>query len=68
MLAQAERNVRVNTLVGTDPTGGLLEHDARGKCLLDRIPLGRCATLRDMAGGAVLLAGDASAFMTGQAL
>ena len=68
----AKRGVRVNTLapgwVDTDLTHGLLEHDVHGKRLLDRTPLGRFATPRDMAGGAVFLASDASAFMTGQSL
>ncbi len=68
----AKRNVRVNTLapgwVDTDLTHGLLEHDVHGKRLLDRTPLGRFAVPRDMAGGVVFLASDASAFMTGQSL
>ena len=68
----AKRGVRVNTLapgwVDTDLTHGLLEHDVHGKRLLDRTPLGRFATPRDMAGGVVFLASDASAFMTGQSL
>jgi NAD(P)-dependent dehydrogenase (short-subunit alcohol dehydrogenase family) len=68
----AKRGVRVNTLapgwVDTDLTHGLLEHDVHGKRLLDRTPLGRFAAPRDMAGGAVFLASDASAFMTGQSL
>jgi NAD(P)-dependent dehydrogenase (short-subunit alcohol dehydrogenase family) len=68
----AKRGVRVNTLapgwVDTDLTRGLLEHDLHGKRLLDRTPLGRFATPRDMAGGVVFLASDASAFMTGASL
>ena len=56
----AKRNVRVNTLapgwVDTDLTHGLLEHDVYGKRLLDRTPLGRFATPKDMAGGVVFLA------------
>ena len=68
----AKRGVRVNTLapgwVDTDLTHGLLEHDVHGKRLLDRTPLGRFASPRDMAGGVVFLASDASAFMTGQSL
>ena len=68
----AKRGVRVNTLapgwVDTDLTHGLLEHDVHGKRLLDRTPLGRFAAPRDMAGGVVFLASDASAFMTGQSL
>ena len=68
----AKRGVRVNTLapgwVDTDLTHGLLEHDTHGKRLLDRTPLGRFAAPRDMAGGVVFLASDASAFMTGGSL
>ena len=68
----ASRGVRVNTLapgwVDTDLTHGLLEHDVHGQRLLAGTPLGRFATPRDMAGGAVFLASDASAFMTGQSL
>ena len=68
----AARGVRVNTLapgwVDTDLTHGLLDHDVHGKRLLDRTPMGRFATPRDMAGGVVFLASDASAFMTGQSL
>jgi NAD(P)-dependent dehydrogenase (short-subunit alcohol dehydrogenase family) len=68
----AKRGVRVNTLapgwVDTDLTHGLLGHDVHGQRLLDRTPLGRFATPKDMAGGVVFLASDASAFMTGQSL
>jgi len=68
----AKRGVRVNTLapgwVDTDLTHGLLGHDVHGTRLLDRTPLGRFARPRDMAGGVVFLASDASAFMTGQSL
>jgi NAD(P)-dependent dehydrogenase (short-subunit alcohol dehydrogenase family) len=68
----AKKGVRVNALapgwVDTDLTHGLLEHDVHGKRLLDRTPLGRFATPRDMDGGVVFLASDASAFMTGQSL
>ena len=68
----APRGVRVNTLapgwVDTDLTHDLLGHDVHGKRLLDRTPMGRFATPLDMAGGAVFLASDASAFMTGQSL
>ena len=68
----AKRNVRVNTIapgwVDTDLTHELLGHDVHGGRLLDRTPLGRFATPLDMAGGVVLLASDASLFMTGQSL
>jgi gluconate 5-dehydrogenase len=68
----AKRGVRVNTLapgwVDTDLTHELLHHDVHGKRMLERTPLGRFATPRDMAGGVVFLASDASSFMTGQSL
>ncbi len=68
----APRGIRANTLapgwVDTDLTHQLLGHDVHGKRMLDRTPLGRFATPRDMAGGVVFLASDASAFMTGQSL
>jgi gluconate 5-dehydrogenase len=68
----APKGIRVNTLapgwVDTDLTHQLLTHDVHGKRILERTPLGRFATPRDMAGGTVFLASDASAFMTGQSL
>jgi NAD(P)-dependent dehydrogenase (short-subunit alcohol dehydrogenase family) len=68
----APRGIRANTLapgwVDTDLTHQLLTHDTHGKRMLERTPLGRFATPRDMAGGVVFLASDASAFMTGQSL
>ncbi len=68
----AGKGVRANTLapgwVDTELTHNLLTHDVHGKRMLERTPLGRFATPRDMAGGVVFLASDASAFMTGQSL
>jgi len=68
----ASRGVRVNALapgwVDTDLTHELLTHDVHGQRLLSGTPLGRFATPKDMAGGVVFLASDASAFMTGQSL
>jgi NAD(P)-dependent dehydrogenase (short-subunit alcohol dehydrogenase family) len=68
----AARGVRVNTLapgwVDTDLTHELLTHEVHGQRMLAGTPLGRFATPRDMAGGVVFLASDASAFMTGQSL
>jgi len=68
----AKKGVRVNTLapgwVDTDLTHELLTHEVYGKRMMDRTPMGRFATPRDMAGGVVFLASDASAFMTGQSL
>jgi NAD(P)-dependent dehydrogenase (short-subunit alcohol dehydrogenase family) len=68
----ASRGVRVNTLapgwVDTDLTHGLLTHEVHGQRMMSGTPLGRFATPRDMAGGVVFLASDASSFMTGQSL
>ena len=68
----ASRGVRVNTLapgwVDTDLTHQLLTHEVHGQRMLAGTPLGRFATPRDMAGGVVFLASDASSFMTGQSL
>ena len=68
----ASRGVQVNTLapgwVDTDLTHGLLTHETHGQRMLSGTPLGRFATPRDMAGGVVFLASDASSFMTGQSL
>jgi NAD(P)-dependent dehydrogenase (short-subunit alcohol dehydrogenase family) len=68
----AAKGVRVNTLapgwVDTDLTHELLTHDVHGERLRSRTPMGRFATPKDMAGGVVFLASDASSFMTGQSL
>ncbi len=68
----AERGVRVNAVapgwVDTDLTHKLLEHEVHGQRMLSGTPMGRFGTPRDMAGGVVFLASDASAFMTGQSL
>jgi gluconate 5-dehydrogenase len=68
----AKRGVRVNALapgwVDTDLTHGFLGHDVHGKRSLERTPLGRFGTPRDMAGGVIFLASDASAFITGHSL
>ena len=68
----AARGLRVNTLapgwVDTDLTHELLTHETHGQRMLAGTPLGRFATPRDMAGGVVFLASDASSFMTGQSL
>ena len=68
----ASRGIRANTLapgwVDTDLTHELLKHDVHGQRMLSGTLLGRFATPKDMAGGVVFLASDASAFMTGQSL
>lgn len=68
----AKRGVRVNCLapgyVDTDLTHALLSHETHGKPFLDHVPMGRFGTPREIAGAAVFLASDASAYMTGQSL
>ncbi|MFL5288382.1 MAG: SDR family NAD(P)-dependent oxidoreductase [Rhodopila sp.] len=68
----AKRGVRVNALapgwVDTDLTHGFLGHDVHGTRSLERTPLGRFGTPRDMAGGVIFLASDASVFITGHSL
>jgi NAD(P)-dependent dehydrogenase (short-subunit alcohol dehydrogenase family) len=54
--------------VDTALTHALLEHEVRGKRLLEQTPMGRFATAEEMVGAAVLLASDASAYVTGQSL
>lgn len=71
-LEWATRRVRVNCLapgyVDTDLTSSLLHHETLGKPFLDHTPMGRFGEPRDLAGAAVFLASDASAYMTGQSL
>jgi gluconate 5-dehydrogenase len=68
----AKRGVRVNCLapgyVDTDLTHALLSHETHSKPFLDHVPMGRFGTPREIAGAAVFLASDASAYMTGQSL
>ena len=71
-LEWATRGVRVNCIapgyVDTDLTSSLLHHETLGKPFLDHTPMGRFGEPRDLAGAAVFLASDASAYMTGQSL
>ena len=71
-LEWATRGVRVNCLapgyVDTDLTSSLLHHETLGKPFLDHTPMGRFGEPQDLAGAAVFLASDASAYMTGQSL
>ncbi len=66
------KRVRVNCLapgyVDTDLTSGLLHHQTLSRPFLDHTPMGRFGVPADMAGAAVFLASDASAYMTGQSL
>lgn len=68
----AHAGVRVNALVpgwvDTDLTDFARENPAIEQGLIARVPMQRWATVAEIAGPAVFLASDASAFMTGQAL
>lgn len=62
--------IRVNAIgpgwVKTGMTKALRENTERFQAISDRIPLGRWADPEDLAGLAVFLASDASAYITGQ--
>jgi NAD(P)-dependent dehydrogenase (short-subunit alcohol dehydrogenase family) len=66
----AEYNIRVNGIAPTFTRTPLVEDylsdPAFYNALVQRIPLGRVCETRDLAGIAIFLASDASAFITGQ--
>lgn len=68
----AKKGVRVNALAPgyfeTDLTAGLRQNEALAAPLLAHTPLGRFGRDADIAGAAVFLASDASAYMTGASL
>ena len=68
----APKGVRVNAIAPgyfeTDLTAGLRGKDELSAPLLDRTPLNRFGKLNDIAGAAVFLASDASAYVTGASL
>lgn len=68
----ARKGVRVNALAPgyfeTDLTAGLRQNEALAAPLLAHTPLGRFGRDADIAGAAVFLASDASAYMTGASL
>jgi NAD(P)-dependent dehydrogenase (short-subunit alcohol dehydrogenase family) len=68
----ASRGVRVNALcpgwTATDLNRDLWENDEVSKAMTATIPMGRWAQPEEMAGAAVFLASDASAYLTGQAI
>jgi NAD(P)-dependent dehydrogenase (short-subunit alcohol dehydrogenase family) len=71
-LEWASRGVTVNAICpgpfATDMNRQLLSDPVKYKAFIDKIPMGRWGELHDIAGAAVFLASDASAFVTGSAL
>jgi NAD(P)-dependent dehydrogenase (short-subunit alcohol dehydrogenase family) len=68
----AKHGIRVNAIgpgwVKTEMTEALQNNSERFAAISARIPLGRWAVPRDLAGLAVFLASDASAYITGQVI
>jgi len=68
----ATRGVTVNCIapgyIATDINTGFRADPARYEWIRNRTPMKRWGTAQDLAGTAVFLSGDASAFMTGQVL
>jgi NAD(P)-dependent dehydrogenase (short-subunit alcohol dehydrogenase family) len=64
--------IRVNTLcptfIETPMTRGFLENDAFRASVIGKIKLGRVGVPRDLVGGALFLASEASCLMTGSSL
>jgi NAD(P)-dependent dehydrogenase (short-subunit alcohol dehydrogenase family) len=71
-LEYAGKGVTVNTLCpgpfATDMNKPLLDDPEKYKAFVSKIPMGRWGELGEIAGPIVLLASDASSFMTGSAL
>jgi NAD(P)-dependent dehydrogenase (short-subunit alcohol dehydrogenase family) len=71
-LEWATQGVTVNALCpgpfATDMNKQLLADPVKYKAFIERIPMGRWGELHDIAGAAVFLSSDASAFVTGSAL
>ena len=61
-------NAIAPTFIKTDINAHQLEDPVFYKSLTDRIPVGRIGTFRDLAGLTLLLASDASQFITGQVI
>ena len=68
----APLGIRVNAIAPgyfrTSMTEVFYQNDAWRKAMLEKIPLARFGDLQDLAGAAIYLASDASAYMTGQCL
>jgi NAD(P)-dependent dehydrogenase (short-subunit alcohol dehydrogenase family) len=71
-LEWATRGVTVNAICpgpfATDMNRQLLNDPVKYKAFIEKIPMGRWGELEDIAGAAVFLASEASAFVTGSAL
>ena len=65
-------NIRVNaiapSIIKTDLTRGMWENQQSLTAEASRIPLGRIGDVEDIAGPALLLASDASAYITGDTI
>ena len=65
-------NIRVNaiapSIIKTDLTRGMWENQQALTAEASRIPLGRIGDVEDIAGPALLLASDASSYITGDTI
>lgn len=68
----AQRGINVNAIAPgvfrTDLNAGLLDGTERGRELLIRTPMKRFGNVRELIGAAILLASEASSFITGQCI
>ncbi|MDE2572736.1 MAG: SDR family oxidoreductase [bacterium] len=71
-LELAPHGVRVNAVApgffATDMTKGMMEHPKHGPALTATIPMGRVGTPEELGGLVLLLASDASAYITGSVM
>jgi NAD(P)-dependent dehydrogenase (short-subunit alcohol dehydrogenase family) len=68
----ASKGINVNAIAPgvfrTELNSGLLDGTDRGRELLMRTPMKRFGSIRELVGVAILLASDASAYITGQCI